>query len=314
MFHRSRGRGWLFIAALTLAVGTAGSAFCAGIHKNAGTKAFPSLKINAGAAAIGMGEAGVALSDDAYATSWNAAGLAKVRRPQIALMNNAWILDIRQNHAVYAQPFGSRAGIAVFGSYLDYGELIGRDEQGTETGAFRPYDLVAGVGGGYAVNADISVGAQVKYLRQQIDDASAQGVAVDVGARYDVPETNVSLGLAVQHLGASMKFDTEGYALPTNIRLGLGYRLLDDQALFAFDANFPTDNDLRLGVGFSYDFFKTLTLRGGYRTEWGGNELGGASGLTAGFGIHHEEFALDYAFVSYGDLGPTNRVSLSAQF
>jgi hypothetical protein len=292
----------------------AGAASAADIHDKAGTRAFSSLKIGIGAAAIGMGETGAGVADDAYATYWNVAGLANVRRSQIALMNNEWLLDLRQNFLSYAQPVGTKAGAAVFVTFLDYGELVGRDDEGKKTGTFRPYDLTVGAGTGFRVNEDLAVGVLAKFLRQQIDEASSQGVAVDLGLRYDVPESPLSLGLAVQHLGPSLKFDAEGFSLPTTVRVGAAYRLVGDGTVFALDVTVPADNDLRLGVGIAQELLGTIILRGGYRYEWGGNDLGGASGVTAGFGVRFEGLLLDYAFVSYGDLGPTNRVSLSLRF
>ena len=313
---RFRGRFSRVLFALIILVGASLSVAgrAAEINDNVGTRAFPSLKIGVGAATVGMGEAGVALSDDAYATYWNVAGLARVRRTQIALMNNAWLLDLRQNYVAVAQPLGESSGLGAFLSYLDYGEIVGRDDTGAETGLFRPYDLAGGIGLGFSVNETIALGLQAKYLRQQIDDATADGFALDLGVRYDQKDSGFSVGASLQHLGTSMQFDTESFALPTTVRAGIGYRILDDRAEVALDSIFPFDNDPRFGAGISYEFAGALTVRGGYRFQLGGNELGTVSGLTAGFGLRLESFFVDYAFVSYGDLGPTNRVSLAAAF
>lgn len=302
---------WGFVV---LAVWGVQSAFGAEVHARAGTRAFTSLKIGVGAAAAAMGESGSALADDAYATYWNVAGLTRVRRSQVAFMNNAWVLDIRQNALAYAQPAGETASFSAFLTFLDYGELIGRDDTGAETHRFRPYDLTAGIGIAYRLGEGVSVGIVAKYLRQQIDEANAEGFAADFGIAYDVPETNLVLGAALQHLGTPMKLDKEGYALPTTFRFGVGYRLLNDNALVAVDGVFPADNDPRFSVGLSFQPFGGLTLRGGYRAELGGNELGATSGLAGGFGIRFSGLTLDYAFMPYGDLGPTNRLSLLVEF
>lgn len=301
--------------ALSLALAAAASSVhAADIHGSAGTRAFPTLKIGVGAEAIGMGETGVALAKDAYAPAWNPAGLVKVRRSQVALTNNEWVLDLRQHYAAYAAPLGEKAGGAISASFFNYGEIQGRDDSGAATTTFRPYDVTIGVGAGLQVAEGVSVGANAKYLRQQIDDASAQGGAVDLGVSYDVPETSLSLGAAIQHIGTSLAFDAESFSLPTTVRTGLGYRVADDQATIAVDVSKPADNDARIGIGIAYDIVNALTVRGGYRYEIGGNELGSSTGLTGGFGVRYAGFVLDYAFVSYGDLGPTNRVSLIAEF
>ena len=70
-------------------------------NEDVGTAAFPTLKLGVGAATVGRGGAGIALSEDAYATYWNPAGLAHTRATHLALMNNEWILDLRQNDGGY---------------------------------------------------------------------------------------------------------------------------------------------------------------------------------------------------------------------
>jgi opacity protein-like surface antigen len=301
-------------AAVGLALALGASTAVAGPNEDAGTSAFPTLKLGVGAATVARGEAGIALSEDAYATYWNPAGLAHVTKTHLSMMNNEWILDLRQNYAALAHPLNDTTGLGVFVNYFDYGEIEGRDETGVATGVFRPSDLAAGVGVGVAVNDNLSVGIQGKFLRQEIDDASATGFAVDAGVRYDVPGTPASLAATIQHLGTSMKFDTEGYSLPRTIRVGVGYRIAEDTAALALDVAMPTDDDLKVGAGISYEVLDPLVLRTGYRYDFGGNDHGTVSGITAGFGLLLGGFAIDYAFVSVGDLGPSNRVSLSTAF
>ncbi len=283
-------------------------------NEDVGTSAFPTLKLGVGAATVARGGAGIALTEDAYATYWNPAGLAHTRETHLALMNNEWILDLRQNYAAFAHPLNDTTGLGVFVNYFDYGEIQGRDDSGDPTGVFRPSDLAAGAGVGFAVNDDLSVGVQGKILRQEIDEATASGFAVDAGVRYDVPDSSISVAATIQHLGTSMTFDAEGYSLPTTLRAGAGYRVADDRAALALDLALPTDDDPKVGAGLSYEVLDPLILRGGYRYDFGGNDHGTVSGLTGGFGLVLGGFVVDYAFVSLGDLGPSNRVSLSTAF
>ena len=52
--------------------------------------------------------------------------------------------------------------------------------------------------------------------------------------------------------------------------------------------------------------------RAGYNTE--NINTGGLNGFTAGVGIRYRDYSIDYAFVPYGDLGSTDRVSISVAF
>ncbi|GIX08226.1 MAG: hypothetical protein KatS3mg115_2629 [Candidatus Poribacteria bacterium] len=304
-----RFRRWVVVWTVWAAVPTALWA-----AEGAGTRAFPSLNIAVGAQPVAMGEAGVALVEDAYAPFWNPAGLAHVERAQIALFNNAWLLDLRQNGGALVRPLGASAGISAHLTYLDYGELVRRDESGAETGLFRPYDLTAGLGLGFRVSDRLAVGLVGKYLRQQIDTAKADAFAVDLGLRADLPDRGLAFGAALQHLGSALRFDGKSYSLASALRVGVGYRAWEDRAAGALDLLFPFGDDPQLSVGLSYLLGGRLSLRAGYRYTIGGNDLGAVSGITAGFGLLLETLVVDYAFVSYGELGPTNRVSLGLVF
>jgi len=52
------------------------------------------LLISPGARAGGMGEAQVAVADDAYATFWNPAGLAFLKGSEMALMHVNWLPNL----------------------------------------------------------------------------------------------------------------------------------------------------------------------------------------------------------------------------
>ena len=61
-----------------------------------------------------------------------------------------------------------------------------------------------------------------------------------------------------------------------------------------------------------------LALRGGYKSnakDWragGDNET--FAGISFGFGIFWQKYTVDYAIISYGDLGYVNQVSLKYSF
>ena len=69
-----------------------------------------------------------------------------------------------------------------------------------------------------------------------------------------------------------------------------------------------------LCLGLALATSELLHLRTGYKYQVGGNDLGTASGITGGVGFRIEGFQIDYAFVSFGKLGPTHRFSLISDF
>lgn len=280
------------------------------IHEDAGTRAMSFLKIGIGAEAISMGESQVAATNDLYASYWNPAGLGQIRSSQFGFMHNQWFEDIKHEYLGYVQPIGNLGVIGSSVLYLSYGEIQGRDEEGKETHKFRPYDVGFVLSYGRELFGDLNFGLNAKWLREQIDEENAQVFAFDIGALYPVGESGVNLGLNLQNFGTKAKFDSESFKLPTNVKLGLSY----DRDFFTVvaDVNKPADNDVNIGIGTGISLGELLHLRGGYKYFIGGNELGEVSGLTAGLGVTIEGFQIDYAFVSYGKLGATHRISLIA--
>ena len=305
---------WLVLAVVVMLWAVSMECSAKNINENAGTRGAQLLKIGVGAKAVGMGESYVAAADDVYATYWNPAGLSLIETSQLGFMHNEWFEDIRYEFLGYVQPIGGLGTLAGSISYVSIGELDRTDETGKEIGQFRPYDLLLGLSFGRRLNDAISVGVNAKFLREKIDEETAQAFAVDFGGLYHVPRSGLILGANVQHVGTKMKFVEESFSLPLNVKLGIAYRLIDGALTVAADLNRPVDNDVNVGLGTEYKIMGIVNLRAGYRYTAGGNDLGTESGLRAGLGIEIRDYKFDYAFVPYGELGQAHRVSLLASF
>ena len=284
------------------------------IHENAGTRAMTFLKIGVGAKAIGMGESQVAATDDLYASYWNPAGLARLEKPQLALMHNEWFAGINHEFVGVALPLGSIGTVGASASFLSFGELQGRDREGNETAIFRPYDLAMIFSYARGFGKSFAFGANAKFLREQIADETGTGIAFDLGGLYTFPDMPLSLGFNAQHLGPRVTFIEEAFGLPVTFRFGAAYRLWNEALVLTSDIIRPADNDIAIGIGAGYTIGNILQLRTGYKYQLGGNNLGAVSGLTGGFGLKLLRFQVDYALVPFGVLGLTHRFSLVANF
>ncbi|MYA98340.1 PorV/PorQ family protein [Candidatus Poribacteria bacterium] len=284
------------------------------IHENAGTRAMTFLKIGVGAEAIGMGESQVAVTDDLYASYWNPAGLAKLEEPQLALMHNEWFAGINHEFIGVALPLGKIGTLGASASFLSFGELQGRDREGNETTVFRPYDLAVIFSYARSFSRAIAFGANAKYLREEIADATGTGIAFDLGGLYAFSDIPLSLGFNAQHLGPRVTFIEAAFGLPVTFRLGAAYKLWDEAIVLTTDVIRPADNDISVAVGAGYTIGNILQLRAGYNYQIGGNDLGAISGLRGGFGLKVLRFQVDYALVPFGVLGLTHRFSLVANF
>ena len=241
-------------------------------------------------------------------------GLARLQKPQLALMHNEWFADINHEFVGIALPLGSIGTVGASASYLSFGELQGRDRDGNETAIFRPYDLAMIFSYARGFGNSFAFGANAKFLREQIADETGTGIAFDLGALYTLPDIPLSFGFNAQHLGPRVTFIEEAFGLPVTMRLGAAYKLWNEALVLTTDIIRPTDNDIAIGVGAGYTIANILQLRTGYKYQLGGNDLGTISGLTGGFGLTLLRFQVDYALVPFGVLGLTHRFSLVANF
>jgi long-subunit fatty acid transport protein len=276
-----------------------------------GTSAANFLKIGVGARASGMGEAFVAIADDATGAYWNSAGLANLNQSQITFMHNEWLSDLRYEYLSYAIPHKSKGTFAFSFSYLSLGKFEGYDLTGNATQDFSAHDLAGTFAYGHKLTPQFAVGGAFKYIQQKIDDQKASAYAVDFGALYQINAFN--LGLSVRNIGTKMKFIQEEYALPLTVDLGLAFRGLANLTL-AGDIEIPRDNSVLLKQGIEYGYQEMFFLRMGYGYSTSGEDFGGSTGLALGAGFLLKQYSFDYTYSPHADLGDAHRISFTLNF
>lgn len=277
-----------------------------------GTTGLAFLKLGAGARAIAMGDAYVALAGDASSVYWNPAGAVRVDNIDVILMHSEWFEGIRYEFVGGVQSDGRQAfGIGLMGLYTDDIEEREEDPLADPIGTFRVFDF--SVTGTYArrLTERFDVGGSIKYLNETIDEDSATGFAVDVGGVYRVPVLpGLSAGVAVQNLGPQMKFKVDGFDLPAVARAGAALEIpvenLNGDLVLVGDVLVPiSEGDVKVHGGLEFEYARILALRFGYRTGWDNQNV------SYGVGAKVRNFRLDYAYVPfYSDLGATHRISL----
>jgi len=291
--------------------------FAAFSSDDAGTAAAQFLKLGAGARATAMGSSSAGLSGDSTDIYWNPAGLNAITgKGSLSVMNASWFEGISYDWASFAMPYKNWGVFGIAAQYLSYGSIDQLDTTGLQTGSFSPTDMCVSLS--YARKfKGIDLGANVKYVSLKILDTAA-AYAVDLGAQYkakNLLNNKLTLGCAVQNMGTQIKFIDQSDPLPFNIKVGGAYEIKSNW-LAVLDVNAPIDNAVFAGAGTEYVYRVKekidLIGRAGYNTE--NIQTGGMNGVTAGIGVRYAGYCLDYAFVPYGDLGNTQRISLSIRF
>ena len=280
--------------------------------EKAGTTSGQFLKLGAGARAVAMGEAFTGISDDATTIYWNPSGINSMTNKELSVMYAMWFEGISYNNLFYVHPMEiGNFGLGV--QYLSYGSLEGLDANGNPTGTFSPIDLAVVVSYARSVKG-IDTGITVKYISSKIKE-TASAIAIDIGAMKRIIEDKLNIGLVVKNVGTKLKYITEEESLQMSINIGAGYKITKD-LLTAIDIKLPSDNEIAVSVGgeYNYKIIQDIIISGrlGYNTIT--KDLEGLKGITTGLGINYKNYKFDYAFVPYGDLGNTHRISLGIKF
>ena len=291
---RKIGGGLLIAGAFVLTFNLFSSAY------GPGTTTADFLKIGVGARATAMGEAFTALANKGTSLYWNPAGLIQTEEKELSATYNLWFQDIRQGYVSFSFP--SSGGIIGLGAnYIDMGRIEGRDEEGDPTGDFGASDLHLFLG--YAKRfRKIAVGLTAGWLKDTIKDNTKTAFLGSVGLLYSFNK-QLTLGATIQNLGSNLGNDP----LPLTLKIGIA---LEREALtFAADVAKPLGDDLYWCLGVEWWMQERMALRAGYKTN---QDIG--EGWSAGLGFKVQGICLDYAYVPYGDLGNTHRISLGMEF
>jgi len=282
----------------------------------------PSLIIPPGARANGMGEAYVALAQDATAAWWNPGGLAFVKNRQLAFMHTRLVPDLASD--VYYEFLGYSNEISGVGTfsislvYLTYGESIATNDQGEQLGTFDSWEGSVVASFAIPVSDNFGLGMSMKFIHvdyapdiftTERQSGSGSSVALDAGALLTDDESGFSMGIAVTNIGPDISFidHEQSDPLPFTLRTGVAYRLMDDEVnnvIVALDIEqslvWLSDKDIDRArseiyhIGAEYRYVNLLSGRMGYIID----EDGDFNAPTYGLGfIYKDKMSLDYANV-----------------
>ncbi len=276
------------------------------------------LEIGVGARAIGMGEAFVAVANDATAMYYNPAGLTQLYDREVVVTHVEYLAEIQYDFAGVAYPLYRMGGVLGIGFYaLDAGEM---DEttyeyhQGTGR-TFGAGSYAATVSYGRALTDRFSVGVTVKLIDEKLEDERSTGWAADVGTSYDTGFRNFKISMVITNFGPDMTFITESYPLPINFKFGGAINVLEGEqhkGVFAIEAAHPSDNLEKYNAGFEYQYAEKYFLRVGQKFNYDEGSFSAGGGVRVPF--NNMELRLDYGYQDMGLLEQAHRFTLGLKF
>ena len=221
------------------------------------TTAVPFLEIAPDSRASGMGEGGVAIADNAWATFWNPAGYAFQQGSEIAMSHADWLpslglSDLWIAHLAYKQPVEELDGVvSAMVTYLNLGDFAQTIDNPDVVSTFKGYEMAFAVGYATKLNPDLGIGVNTRIIYSRLSpfgagtekgSGTATGVSFDIGFLYK-PESvvipfadvdlgnNLRLGINISNIGPNVFYIDRAQAdpLPMNLRLGFAYDLAQSE-------------------------------------------------------------------------------------
>lgn len=269
---------------------------------------------NPSARASALGSSFVTMDDDVAVLFTNPAGLAYLKRGQLAINSNLWLVDMFQETFLLGFPGPtSWGGFALAGSYLSYGSFEGRDDIGSLASQYSADRFLLKGGWGMEVLPDFSMGAGLSGSQTRLAGSGFGSLSADFGVLAKFHDS-LRLGASYVNFGLSSQFGKTMGAF----NFGGSYDMPLDSTSYLLAAmsgviqSGISTNYLQAGL--EYSFRSKFFLRAGYQQPLSDAKINGLSQLTAGLGVALSDLMFDYAFQAYGDLGSSHRVSIGYRF
>lgn len=303
----------------------------------AGRTALQFLKIGVGARQAGLGEAVIANMNDVNSTFWNPAAITGMKNFEAGFTFTNWIADLNIMSGAVGVNLGEYGAVGFNYISLDYGEIpeayvtSPTGSVDTRIGTtFGGGDLAVGFTYAKKFTDKLSIGMQVKYLREELYKYSTSLWAFDVGSYYETGWKGIRIAMSAQNFSSQARWlntkeeEQQSYEIPIIYRIGFSIDLLGGQDLFLggnaeqhkvtvnVDAIHSNDYAERLNMGMEYTAYDLITLRTGYRVNYDeGN-------FSIGFGAKYKQGVIDlkfdYAYVLYDFLESPHRFSVIMAF
>lgn len=286
-----------------------------------GEDAMPFARIDRNPATAGLGFAGAAsTSDIAWSSFSNSAVIPFFNKTfDAAASVQLWAPDGAKSTIINAgagYKVNDRLGFSLGFSSQSFQSYEIIDDYGVQTGSFSPQALVVNGGLGLGLSDAVSVGANLRYLRQTVTDAKTNDAfAADVMLYYKpVPEAGIAAGVA--SVGTGVKsISGKTYDLPASAKLAGDYtfNFQENAIKLVADVDYFFSGNFSAAGGLQYSYNDLFFLRGGY--HYGKKDSVLPSFATVGAGIKIAGVKVDVAWLTANkDLGNTLSIGLGYSF
>jgi long-subunit fatty acid transport protein len=298
--------------------------------QRAGISTAQFLKIGVGSRATAMGDAFVAVANDASALYWNPAGVVQAEQNQVIFSHNEWLVDISHEFIGGIYHFSENDALGVAFTALHMEDMpVTTEVMPFGTGEYFSYgDIAAAVTYSRKMTSQFSFGVTARYIEETMDRLKMRGVMIDLGTYYWTGLGSTRFAVAITNFGAQLAPDGkvvlwghreksawQSFSPPTIFRFGLAFepwQTSENRLTASVQLNHPNDNSENVSAGLEYAWRNILYLRGGYKFNVE------EQNYTFGAGVHLPlkiaDVEVNYAFANFTRLGSAHRFSIILGF
>jgi hypothetical protein len=266
----------------------------------------------------------------------NPANLVDVKNMDAGFTKINYVADISYMTMAAAKNFGSWGVFGVSVASLDIGDMIRTEnvynadlditERSEDLGTFTAGDLLVGLSYARMVTDRLSIGGNLSYIQETLDQTKVKNWNVDFGAHFKTGFRSLRFSLVARNFGADKEFTgfTEIYGvpqsvrMPLNFRMGAGYDIIEKkqdgqhELSVYLEGIHVNDGPERIHSALEYTFMDIFSLRGGYKFNYDEQGLTLGGGLC--FNMANITGRIDYAYLDYGRLDAVHLFTLGFGF
>lgn len=298
------------------------------ISLNAG-EGLISLRLPIGARETALGGTGVASAQGAYASYWNPAIIAEIKKFSLSIFSYSMLIDTKLSGIFVARKFHLfNVGLGL--TYFDAGkiELRGNQPEDSPKGTYSFNDISLSLTLAKKLSPEAGGGISFKYYFERLWYFEGHSFGFDLGVKFKLYNFLYS-GFSISNFGSTMSLDKDLFNLPTVARIGFELPIKIERFLLTnstelnyrfYSPSIDTTLTIRefgdicrvhsrkisLGTGIEVGWTKTLAFRVGMRF------LRDPNPYSFGIGISYDNIKMNYSYSPYHrDLGGVHRIDIT---
>lgn len=275
----------------------------------AGKTIYNFLRVEQGARPVAMGGAFTAVANDINSIFYNPAGLTHIESMEYVFSYADWLVDSK----FFSGAYGYTTGFGTVGvSFIHFGiaefeETLPLEPEGTGrmVGAS---NLALGLAFARDITDKLSLGGQVRYVQEILDQDTRKTVAFDLSTFYNTGFRNLTLGVSLRNLGpdqaVSKATRSETFPMPVDFNVTVASEILGKRdgpysLTLAFENAFTIDLGDRYRIGAELWLMNLVALRGGYRYNYSNEDFSFGVGISPN--LMDKKFNIDLAYTNFID-------------